>query len=64
MKTIEDLEKELEIAKKIELKQKLETYLSQVKSFLDKLIGVTIISHDYNGRFTLFKLLGCKLPTN
>lgn len=33
MKTIEDLEKELEIAKKIELKQKLETYLSQVKSF-------------------------------
>lgn len=58
MKTIEDLEKELEIAKKIELKQKWETYLSQVKSFLDKLIGVTIISHDYNCGFTLFKLLG------
>lgn len=30
MKTIEDLEKELEIAKKIELKQKWETYLSQL----------------------------------
>lgn len=60
MKTVQEIEKELALAKKLELKLKWEIYLDQVKSFMDKLVGKTIINHYSNGGFNLYKVIGYK----
>lgn len=58
MSTVKQLEKKLADAKKKELKERWEVYLNRVKSFLDKMIGRTVISHYSNGGFILYKIIG------
>jgi len=58
MSDVKELEKQLELAKKKELKEKWEIYLDTIKSFIKKLEGKTVISHSSNGHFILYKIIG------
>lgn len=60
MNNIQELEKQLEIAKKQQLKENWEKYLNDVKSFIAQLQNKTVINHYSNGRFILFKVIGCE----
>jgi hypothetical protein len=60
MKTVEELQKELEKAKKEELFKKWETYLTNLKAELEKLRGKTICAWISNGTFALYQIKDIK----
>jgi len=58
MDKVKELEQQLAKAKKEELYQKWEAYLSKVKAYFEPLIGQAIISWYRNGSFVAYQILG------
>lgn len=58
MKSSQELQKELDIIKRKELKEKWEVYLDRVKKYINNLKGKALISHYRNGGFIIYKVLG------
>lgn len=60
MKTVEELTKELELAKKKRSQEEWESHLKQAEEYLNSLVGKTFIKYYSNGGLIMFKVKGFK----